>query len=215
MSAKVQAAYDKGVALPTPTARTKPLVVFLGDSFTAGNDETPGARKYGYMDRAADQLGWDHVNFGMGGTGYVNPGADGSTNFGGQVWRAVNLAPDVLIVSGGINDRKYPAEQVKVAASALLKDVKAKLPKTKVVVVGPVVPAGMEGKYSNTAPVRDTLQTATEAAGLPFIDPLAEDWMPTIDGFTGPTQFHPNEAGHKMLASKLVPDLKALNLTAK
>lgn len=199
--------------LVTEKMRTKPLAVFIGDSFTAGNDETPGAARYGFVDRAADSLGWDKANLAQGGTGYVNPGANGNTAYAGVVARAVGFNPDILFIGGGINDAKYPPAQVGAAADSLYKDLKAKLPKTRIVVMGPVTPGGVEGEYRSSVPVRDVLQATAEANGLAFIDPIAEDWMPTKTGLVGPTNFHPNAAGHEMLAGKLAADLKALNLS--
>lgn len=213
VSERVQQAYESGKAVqPVAKERTKPLIVMLGDSFTAGNDETPGAVKYGYADRAADELGWDRYNLAQGGTGYLAPGGQGSTPYAGVVYRVVNLAPDIIMIGGGINDVKYPLDQVATAADLLYKEFKAKLPEAKIVVMAPIAPGGPEGEYSGVLPVRDVLKATAEANGVAFIDPIAENWMPTKEGVVGPSNFHPNETGHKMLASKLVAGFQALGL---
>lgn len=214
VSEKVEAAYEKGRVLTTPTASTQVAAAFLGDSFTAGNNDTPGEAKSSYMKRATDSLGIVGFNFGQGGTGYVNPGANESVVFAENVWRAVNVDPNVVIVGGGINDRTYPVAGVGAAAGKLYAELHAKLPKAKIIAVGPITPGG-PGGYGNVEAVRDVLKAAAESHDVAFIDPIAEDWMPTKEGVTDSTKFHPNAKGQTLLAGKLTAALKALKLPSK
>lgn len=210
VSDKVANYYEQHKTLQPIATSSATTAVFIGDSFIAGNDETPGAAKYGFVDQASDSLGWEKVNLAQGGTGYINPGANGSTPYSGVVDRAVSMSPKVVIVGGGINDATSAPADITSAADALYKDLKAKLPQATLIVIGPVAPGLDEGQQRNAIPVRDALKVAAARNSLPFIDPVAEDWMPTKGGLVGPTNFHPNAAGYKLLADKLVPHLKEL-----
>ncbi len=97
-------------------ARAAPVVMVVGDSFTVGSG--PVERWESYAARSARELGWQLITAGMGGTGFVNPGRVGRTfqdSFVRELaWRP---APDLLIISGGHNDRRTRPEEVYQAAA--------------------------------------------------------------------------------------------------
>ncbi|MBG0827594.1 SGNH/GDSL hydrolase family protein [Planomonospora sp. ID67723] len=184
--------------IPAAGAQT---VMIIGDSFTVGSG--PVARWESYAALAARELDWQLITAGAAGTGFVNPGRVGRTfqdSFDRELaWRP---APDLLIVSGGHNDRNTPPSQVYGAAARLLDSIHERWPGTRVVVVGPL--------WMGTAPgwafqVRDAVALAAAEAGAPFLDPLGQHWsgaMVLADGV------HPTLEGHVGIARWLVIALR-------
>ncbi|MEU6724104.1 SGNH/GDSL hydrolase family protein [Nonomuraea wenchangensis] len=110
-------------------------------------------------------------------------------------------APDLLIVSGGHNDRRVPAALVGTEARHLLELVHAHWPHTPIAVVGPIwmTPAPRWARE-----VRDAVAAAV-AARVPFLDPTDRRWGP---GAVLPDGVHPTHAGHARLARWLVAALR-------
>ncbi|MER6951733.1 SGNH/GDSL hydrolase family protein [Nonomuraea sp. NPDC000554] len=202
-------ASDAGERTPPQTpaggrALDAPVMMVLGDSFTVGSGPVPPWRTY--ASEAARLLGWQPVLAGAGGTGYLNEGRAGRTfqrSFEEELaWRP---APDVLVVSGGHNDRRWSALSVSRAAWQLLRDARARWPSTRVVVVGPI---WLDDAPAKAYAIRDTLARVAAREGVAFLDPLRERWV------TGsraevmlPDGVHPTFAGHLRLARWLAAEL--------
>ncbi|GAA3443860.1 hypothetical protein Pve01_48410 [Planomonospora venezuelensis] len=185
---------------PVPVAGPQTVMV-IGDSFTVGSG--PVARWESYAALTARELDWQLITAGAAGTGFVNPGRVGRTfqdSFDRELaWRP---APDLLVVSGGHNDRRTPPSQVYGAAARLLESVRERWPGTGIVVVGPL--------WMGTAPgwafqVRDAVALAAGEAGAVFLDPLGRRW----DGaMILPDGVHPTLEGHVGIARWLVAALR-------
>lgn len=202
-SPQVQQYYNEHVAnAPQPTikSREQPKVAFLGDSYTAAAEHGGG-----YIPTLATVMHWTPVLFGQGGTGYVNPGqaAEKESAFPERVADVVKSGASIVIVQGGINDNS--TGPVRDAAADVFQELKVGLPAAKIVAVGPVGAPGMS-RASITA-ARDGIKAAADAAGVTFIDPLAEDWL--ADATFDTAGVHPNDAGYQQLAQKLVSALAA------
>jgi lysophospholipase L1-like esterase len=201
-----------------PAARIKaPVVMFLGDSYSAG---LPGVRaEETYAAEAARRLRWQVIIAGREGTGFVAPGQIGKTFgtlFAEQLaWRP---APDMIVVSGGHNDWPHSFELVQTAARRLLSEIKQRWPGTKVVLMGPLwgsdpPPKGLQ--------VRDALADVAGELRVPFIDPLAEQWITgDIHSGIGNAQAyirgdgtHPNPAGNRYFADRFIAALRKHGLT--
>lgn len=172
----------------------------IGDSFTVGSGPVRGWESYAA--RAARELGWQLVTAGAAGTGFVNPGRVRRTfqrSFEEELsWRP---APDLLIVSGGHNDRTVPG-RVHRAARQLLAAVRSRWPQTRVVVVGPI--------WMGRAPrwaygVRDAIAVAAGEEATVFLDPLGRTWG---RGAILGDGVHPTSRGHVRLAHWLVTALR-------
>lgn len=166
--------------------------MIVGDSFTVGSG--PVRRWASYPAQVAREMGWQLVTAGAAGTGFVNPGRVRRTfqmSFSEELsWRP---APDLLIVSGGHNDRTSPG-RVYQATRRLLDLVRTHWPQTRVVVVGPI--------WMGRAPlwsygVRDAIAVAASEEGVPFLDPLGQAWG---RGTILPDGVHPTLRGHLRLA---------------
>jgi lysophospholipase L1-like esterase len=199
------------------TIARAPVVMVLGDSYTAGISGMPPEKTYAA--EAARRLGWQIIIGGYQGTGFVARGHVGktfATLFAEELaWRP---APDLVVVSGGHNDWPKPPDKVAAAAQSLLASVKERWPGVPVVLLGPLwggdpTPAALS--------IRDAVKSAAVASGVPFIDPLQERW------FTGSVKLgtgnapeyirkdgvHPNAAGSRYLAARFVSALQRLGLT--
>ncbi|MFC6578306.1 SGNH/GDSL hydrolase family protein [Planomonospora parontospora] len=191
----------QAAARPMAARAAAPVVMVVGDSFTVGSG--PVERWESYAARSARELGWQLITAGMGGTGFVNPGRVGRTfhdSFARELaWRP---APDLLIISGGHNDRRTRPGEVYEAAARLLRTVAGHWPGTRVVVVGPLwMGAAPRWAYG----VRNAVALAAERAGVPFLDPLGMRWG---RGLTLPDGVHPTGEGHARIARWLVASLR-------
>jgi lysophospholipase L1-like esterase len=205
---------DKGGEPASP--KRPPVVMFLGDSYTVGDRGV--LPESTFASGAARLLGWQVIVGGRAGTGFVR-GIGGAAYLGlfeSQLgWRP---APDLLIVSGGHNDWRYPGPQVADAARVLLERARQRWPGTHIVLMGPLWGSG--SPPPGAMAVRNALKALAGRIGLPFVDPIGERWI-TGDQATGTgnaTRFikrdrtHPTPAGHRYVATRLVADLKRLGL---
>jgi lysophospholipase L1-like esterase len=213
-SAGGAAAGDRGGAAARAEA---PVVMILGDSYTAG---LPGvAPEQTFAAETARRLKWQLIIAGRHGSGFVTPGRTGqafTTLFTEQLaWRP---APDMIVVSGGHNDWPHSYDRVSSAARQLLTTIKRRWPTSRLVLMGPLwgsdpPPKGLQ--------VRDALQDVAGRLRVPFIDPLAEQWI-TGDIHSGignaPAYIrrdgtHPTPAGNRYFADRFITDLRKLGLT--
>ncbi|MFC4013428.1 SGNH/GDSL hydrolase family protein [Nonomuraea purpurea] len=193
-----------GCGPPAPrnvTASHKaPVIMFVGDSFTVGSGPVPRWRTYASL--TARLLGWQPVIAGASGTGFVNRGRVGRTfqqSFEEELaWRP---APDLLVISGGHNDRSGSAEHVGQAAANLVRQARERWPGARIVLVGPI---WLDEPPRRAYGVRDALAEAASREGVPFLDPLRRRWPP--DALL-PDGVHPTAAGHERLAAWLAREL--------
>ncbi|MFC5822640.1 SGNH/GDSL hydrolase family protein [Nonomuraea insulae] len=193
-----------GGALPRTVAAKVPaparVMMFVGDSFTVGSGPVPTWRTY--ASETARMLGWQPIIAGAGGTGFCNQGRAGRTfqrSFEEELaWRP---APDLLVISGGHNDRRWSPDHVRRAAASLLAEVRTRWPRTKTVMVGPI---WLEDPPRRAYAVRDALREAARAAGVRFLDPMLRRWPAEA---ILPDGVHPTLIGHESIAAWLSAEL--------
>jgi lysophospholipase L1-like esterase len=199
----VQAASAQRPATPTTAGAHQPSVVFIGDSWTEGSGTTA---LRGYAVRTAEQLHWNYLVLGVGGSGYDVAGR-GST-FGQRIDRAVSVHPDVIVVQGSLNERNSTTQSLRPAAIETLQRLRAAAdPATKIVVVGASYTPGTPRTTIDW--INDDVRAAAEQAGLPFVDVAAEDWTDPQQRGIWADPNHPNDVGAQMIADRLVPILRA------
>jgi len=201
----------------TPPVKA-PVVMVLGDSYTAGIPGVPPEATY--AGDIARKLGWQVIIAGHPGTGFVARGSIGmnfNQLYNEQLrWRP---APDMVMVVGGHNDAtlKKPLLGLNDAALKLLGDIKTRWPGVPLVLVGPM----WGGDPTHKALlVRDTLAQAAASQQVPFVDPLREMWITgnrskhtgNADLYIRKDKIHPNAAGNSYLADRLIMSLKPLGL---
>ena len=226
----IRNAYDfNGVYLPVtndffvPQALTNRMVI-LGDSFTE-QGYTFEAQCAGLVSQMQTLLPqFDIWALGEGGTGFVDPGPTGRTNFVGRVGDVISAAPKYVLIYGGINDQSYATDTtvtnpVYINATNLLFSLEAGLPTTKIAVIGPQWPR-------TPSPVGDPtvfncgilLSNACAVCGVPYISPITPPWITgnvtvpnsgNADIYTQASDgTHPTiPAGAKYLANRIVSAL--------
>ncbi|WP_241682795.1 SGNH/GDSL hydrolase family protein [Actinomadura sp. J1-007] len=149
---------QKAASPATKHVASAPVVMFLGDSYTVG--ERGALPETTYASAVARLLGWQVVVAGKAGTGFVNGGVRRSAYiqlFESQLgWRP---APDLLVVSGGHNDHRYPPDQVTGAARIVLERARQRWPRTRLALIGPI--------WGNETPPRRSSRSATGCGRWP------------------------------------------------
>ena len=190
------------MAAPTPG-----IILFLGDSITAG---------YGLdLEQAFPALIQEKIDAKRWNFKVVNAGQSGDTSAGGLnrlEWLLKNRV-DVLVLELGANDglRGLPAETTRKNLQAIIDRTKGKYPEAKVIVVGMKVPPNMGGEYGRKfEAVFVDLAKKNKAALIPFV----------LEGVGGSRELnladgiHPTAKGHEIVAANvwkvLEPVLRSL-----
>lgn len=180
----------------------RPRAVFLGDSHTDGTGADATFTSWAGLSGTA--LGWDTWVSGVGGTGYVNPGPPKVT-LGDRLERDVlSVKPDIVVVAAGANDVYYTAEEERRAAHELYARIRTRLPKARLIVVGPFYKASAPSEQA--VAVDEALRAEAQAVGATFIDPL--NWLQGCDECMWTDGAHFNQKGHNRLASKFLNSIK-------
>ncbi|WP_320536328.1 SGNH/GDSL hydrolase family protein [Pseudarthrobacter sp. IC2-21] len=191
----------------------RPVLLILGDSYTAGTGA--GREDQGWAYDVARTLGYPSNIDGLGGTGFAWGG--GAQDDGGreyevrlrEISRDRRFVPNLLILQGGQNDAQLnDPEELKAATAQTIEAARRFWPGIQVVVLGPSAPQ----------PLADTLRGANTAvragavlAKAPFIDAYEAPWFTAANspGFNADGA-HPNTAGHAYLAQKFLESWAAL-----
>jgi lysophospholipase L1-like esterase len=189
-----------------------PRVLVFGDSWTYGSAATVPTEGYAYV--LAGLLDGETIVEGVRGSGYLVPGLEGIGTFGARIVRLdADLAPDLIIVQGSINDRRSPFDGYEDAVNSAWDALVALYPDTPTVILGPapqVLPV-----EDATARIDRTLAALAAARGWPYVSPVTEDWItPENYGWVIDTgeigRDHPTTAGHAYLAERVARALAAL-----
>lgn len=188
----------------TADAEVGPEVLFFGDSYFNGSPFLAKQQSMAYL--TAQALGTDPAIAGAGGTGFVAT-SEAGPSYPDQIARGAlgsfGGPPRVLVIEGGLNDRKYRPAEIRAAARTVLERVAFTYPGVKVLLMGPVDPAG---DLRDTAPVVRALRSAATASSVDFIN--AQRWLDGRSDLVAPDYAHPNEAGAKVLAAHLAARLR-------
>ena len=190
---------------PEVTEEPAPVVVFLGDSYTAGARASSDGTQWVNLVSAAE--GWEAHNLARGGTGFVN-GVDGDTapvacgldycpSFTEMIAEAAALNPDVVVVSGGRNDANQDAAQAAAGVEQFFTALREALPNATI--IGTSVLWDDEPPPDTIPAMSEAVRTNLERIGGRYLDlgqPLTADKIDT-DGV------HPNDAGHQTIADAI------------
>jgi len=190
------------MAAPAPR-----VVLFLGDSITAGYGLDPSQAFPALIQQKIDAQRW---NFKV-----INAGQSGDTSAGGlgrMDWLLKNKI-DVLVLELGANDglRGLPVENSKKNLQAIIDHTKDKYPEAKVIVAGMKVPPNMGGDYGRKfEAVFVDLAKNNNAPLIPFILE-GVGGLPELNLADG---IHPTAKGHEIVAANvwkvLEPVLRSL-----
>jgi acyl-CoA thioesterase I len=195
---------SRGLSMAAPAPR---VVLFLGDSITAGYGLDPSQAFPALIQQKIDAQRW---NFKV-----INAGQSGDTSAGGlgrMDWLLKNKI-DVLVLELGANDglRGLPVENSKKNLQAIIDRTKDKYPEAKVIVAGMKVPPNMGGDYGRKfEAVFVDLAKNNNAPLIPFILE-GVGGLPELNLADG---IHPTAKGHEIVAANvwkvLEPVLRSL-----
>ncbi|GAB2579462.1 SGNH/GDSL hydrolase family protein [Microlunatus antarcticus] len=184
-------------------------MLLIGDSYTKGIGATSKKKAYAY--KVAEPLGWDLTIDGKSGTGYIDPSGDGADTYPERMWLRSHNAPDVaydlVVIQGSSNDRKYTMGEVAGRINLTIRTSRKLWPQAQIILMGPTNPWANVAEY---AMVNDKLRAAAAGNGIPFIDPIGEQWFVPGDGerYANVENGHPNDLGYELMARRFVADVK-------
>lgn len=178
------------------TSKEEKLILFYGDSLTAGMGLDPSFAFPNLIQKKIDERN----------KGYrvVNAGLSGETSAGGlsRIDWVLKQKVDIFVLELGANDglRGLPLESTKQNLQGILDKVRQKYPDTILIVAGMMVPPNMGEDYGNAfVKIFPELAQRNKAKLIPFL----------LEGVAGvpdlnlPDGIHPNEAGHKIVADNV------------
>jgi acyl-CoA thioesterase-1 len=193
-----------GLAAAAPAPK---IVLFLGNSITAGYGLDPSQAFPARIQEKIDAKGW-HVNV-------VNAGQSGDTSAGGlsRLDWLLKSRVDVLVVELGANDglRGVPTEVTKKNLQAIIDRAREKYPEVKIVIAGMKVPPNLGRDYGRQfESIFPKLAKRNNASLIPFI-------LENVGGQRAlnlPDGMHPTARGHEIVATNvwkvLEPVLRSL-----
>jgi lysophospholipase L1-like esterase len=199
---------------PQPTASTLPSVLFIGDSYTAGN----GLAEMSYGCMAAVRMGWLCDLSAVPGTGYISGGPANrfivdryfgpSTSFAERIPNlAEKYQPDLVILDGGRNDVFVPRDGVFNAMSAAIDEVRRTWPRPAIVLVRPRLLSAPNDDLGFNDDFFDRLQAGHAADGMVIVDPISRLAHIDTSRMLRADGIHPNQAGEQALSTALVDSL--------
>ena len=206
-------------AAVTPTVTEppapKPIVAFIGDSYSAGTGATLTENRWTSV--LSGDRGWTESNFARGGTGYVTAvgrnaqaacGLDYCESYLEMVPQIIAAKPDVVIVSGGSNDRGL-SRAVAANVESVFAELRKGLPDAEIIAINPI---WVDGERPAGAGVfGQAVADAATAAGCKSVD-IGQPYLGRPD-LIADDAVHPNDAGHAELAAVTAAALKAAGIS--
>lgn len=173
--------------------KTRPLLMFFGDSITQGYMIEPGAAYPHLIEQKLKSIGskYEVINEGISG----NVSADGLA----RIDLALKRAPDIFVLELGANDglQILSLSNLEENLEAIIFRVKQINPKVQLVIAGMEMPFEIEEGYrTGFREIFQRLAAKYKAILIPFI--LAG--VATIPDLNLPDGIHPTAEGHKIIA---------------
>ena len=182
-------------AEPTPAAPApaKKVIVFLGDSLSAGSGVEQTQAFPALVGEKIRERGLPYE--------VVNAGIGGDTTAGGlrRLDWLLQRRIDVLVLELGGNDglRGLPVANIKSNLQAMIDKAKAKEPDVKIVIAGMQIPPNVGADYAaQFRQVFFDVAKENNAAMIPFL----LEGVGGIRELNQPDMIHPNPTGHRMVA---------------
>ena len=185
-------------------ANSQPLrVVVIGDSLSTGYGTSPAESWPELLgnDLPSGQQPVQVTTAAANGAGYLAVG-DGGETFMSEIEGSLDDSADVVILFGSDNDFGADPTDLRTAISDALVTSKILAPHAARIVIGPL--AGFDPSEDDLQDIRDQEQGAALDAGVTFVDPITEQWVPGPDSpLLGPDGEHPSIQGQQFLHDKL------------
>lgn len=185
--------------------KDKGVILFFGNSLTAGYGLEPEEAFPALIQDKVDSLGLDYE--------VVNAGLSGETTASGKnrVEWVLNQDVDIFVLELGANDglRGIPLEETRGNLQEIIDIVKEKNPEAEIVLAGMQIPPNMGSDY--TSEFRNIFPQLAEKNNVKLIPFLLED-VAGISELNQGDGIHPTAEGYKIVAenvwSILKPELK-------
>jgi acyl-CoA thioesterase-1 len=188
---------------PSP-ASAEITALFLGDSYTEGTGLTPDQVPLRWSTGLAQQMGWREVNAGCNGSGYTRPGLRCGNTYEERVALLTDPVPDVVVVSGGVNDLGASRERITAGVNATYATLRETFPHATIYAVGGIYYTG-DARPELLQFLNDAVEAAAEREDALFIDIgeplLGRPELMAVDGL------HPNAEGHAVIKDLILAAL--------
>lgn len=199
--------------------RASHRVIAMGDSWTQGANSMGNKYRDGFAYQAGHLLGWSDIwASGIGGTGYLR--SAGYATYGERIQDdCLRWNPDIVIVSGGTNDRNEPdaVSRIQDAARDLFENIKSAPNNPKLIVIRPFFGPAVS---SSILAIDAGVAAAAEGVADVILDPLGEQWL-TGTGSVGAPQGdgnrdvyivdgHPTRVGYRYIGSRIAACLTGI-----
>lgn len=185
-------------SLSAPTYTRPPLVFFPGDSYTQGNGAASPARTWANYLAAA--MGWEAVQSGIGGTGWVSSGSSLPATRVANDLALRTHAPDRIRPALGYNDDGSDMVLLQSQMIAALEAMLADFPSAVREVQGPWTPLG---ETPSLATVKKKMMQVCAGEGVAFGDISQIITAANAALYTGPDNVHPTALGHQYLGQQI------------
>ena len=189
------------IEVPPPRREESPLVVFLGDSLTAGLG-------VGEAEAFPEQV---RLRLAAGGTviRVVNAGVSGDTTAGGRArldW-VLRQRPDVLVVGLGANDglRGLELEETEANLRAIVSGARAA--GARVLLLGMLLPPNYGPDYTDA--FEAIFPRLAEELGVPLV-PFLLTGVAGVPELNQADGIHPTAEGHRLMAGNVAPLLEEM-----
>ena len=194
------AAATLGMALPLAACASvpeQPTALFLGDSYTAGAALPAQQLDDRWPTRLSQQLGWTEMNEGCDGAGYTRPGVVCMTTYREHVDAVLDSDPDIIVVSGALNDLGSTLGEIEAAVHATFLTLRDAFPDAELYAVGGVY-ADAGDATATLEEINAIVKAQVERVGGTFVD-IGEPLLGRPD-LLADDGVHPNSEGHAVIA---------------
>ena len=183
---------DKGAG--ATLTKSKKVIVFYGNSLTAGYGLDPAQAFPALIGKKIDSLGLPYR--------VVNSGLSGETTAGGKsrISWVLRQPADVFVLELGGNDglRGLPLSATRQNLQAIMDTVRHKNPDTKIIIAGMQIPPNLGTSY--TKEFRELFKELADKNNAILIPFLLEN-VGGIPKLNQPDGIHPTAEGHKIVAT--------------
>ncbi|MCU0374357.1 MAG: arylesterase [Chitinophagaceae bacterium] len=185
-------------------APAKKVIVFFGNSLTAGYGVEPEEAFPGLLQQRIDSLALPYT--------IINAGLSGETTASGRNrvgWVVGRQPVDIFVLELGGNDglRGIPSAETQANLEAIIDTVRLKHPGARMVLAGMMVPPNMGESYAKG--FRQVFPAVAQKKQTLLIPFLLEQ-VGGVDSLNLPDGIHPTPAGHKIVAETVWQTLEPL-----
>jgi hypothetical protein len=195
-----------------------PKCVAICDSYGSNWDGTDASiwAWNNYIYRAGRYLGWNVYPSHVGGSGFQSTNGGSVVKFADRLTSdVVNLAPDIVVVAGSVNDQGLNMATTQANVNSYFSSLRAALPNAAIYALGGICPNN--AYLSNMTTISGYVSTAAAANSATFIDSVG--WIagtgtvasPNLSGnadlYAASDAYHLSQAGSTYVSERLATEI--------